>query len=358
MKSLAAVLAFGVLPVAFSAPTLTVSDGITTVTVVDNDLGDANPAVGAVLVLSSVGGWNFNISSGVTKPLAGTALQPDMDILVNTFSTGAGTLTIQFSDDSYGPASGSFSAPIGGNINAGAGSSIAFSTFISSTNTKFSGAVLTPEQNFIASGPFRGSASGFAAVPGSFALTEKLVITHAAAGSSGADAALSFEGRRLTTYTMGGWGAKPSGNNPGQFLATNFAAVYPAGLNVGGGFKLNFTSARGIENFLPCGGTPAALKQSYINPTAKLGVLAGQVVALRLGVDFSDAEITASGLASATFTTGKFAGKTVGYVLALAESVLGGAALPSGCSYSDLSDACTLVNENYDEGGNAGHLLP
>lgn len=55
--------------------------------------------------------------------------------------------------------------------------------------------------------------------------------------------------------------------------------------------------------------------------------------------------------------SGKFAGKTVGYVLALAESVLGGAPLPLGINYSDLSEACALVNENYDNGTNKGHLL-
>ena len=164
--------------------------------------------------------------------------------------------------------------------------------------------------------------------------------------------------RPLTTYTMGGWGSTPCGNNPGTLLAQNFATVFPAGLTVGGGKTVKFTSARAIENFLPCGGNAARLQQNYINPTTKLGVLAGQVVALRLGVSFSNAGVTAGGLANATFKSGKFAGQTVGQVLALAEAALGGAPLPPGISYSDLSNACALVNENYDEGRNLGNLNP
>ena len=164
--------------------------------------------------------------------------------------------------------------------------------------------------------------------------------------------------RPLTTYTMGGWGSSPSGNNPGVFLSRNFGTVYPAGLTLGGGKTLKFTSAKAVENFLPCGSTARPLTQSHINPTAKLGVLAGQVVALRLGVDFSDAGITGSGLANARFRFGKFAGMTVGQVLGISEAVLGGASLPLGVSYNDLSDACTVVNENFDGGANRGNLIP
>jgi hypothetical protein len=166
----------------------------------------------------------------------------------------------------------------------------------------------------------------------------------------------------LITYTMCEWGASLCGSNPAAFLSKNFAVVYPAGLTVGGGFTLKFTSAKAIENFLPCsfpsGTTARALTQSYVNPTTNLGLLAGQVVALRINVDFSNAGFTPVGLTNAKFKSGKFAGKTVGYVLSLAESVLGGAPLPTGVSYIDLSDACALVNSNYDGGSNGGKLTP
>ena len=157
---------------------------------------------------------------------------------------------------------------------------------------------------------------------------------------------------------MGGWGASPSGNNAGTFLASNFARVYPNGLRVGGGFTITCTTAKGIENFLPCGGTPARLYQNYVNPTTAIGALAGQVVALRLAVDFSNAGVTPSGLANARLLSGKAAGLTVGQVLSLAEAFLGGAPLPTGISCSDVNDVCASINENYDGGTNLGRLSP
>src|SRR5205085_44994 len=46
------------------------------------------------------------------------------------------------------------------------------------------------------------------------------------------------------SFTQGGWGAKPHGNNAGALLASKFASVFPAGLTIGSGAKLvTFTSA-------------------------------------------------------------------------------------------------------------------
>src|SRR5262245_22533782 len=51
----------------------------------------------------------------------------------------------------------------------------------------------------------------------------------------------------VCTYTQGGWGAKPNGNNPASLLANNFIAVYPSGVEVGipgaGGYSMKFTSS-------------------------------------------------------------------------------------------------------------------
>jgi hypothetical protein len=162
----------------------------------------------------------------------------------------------------------------------------------------------------------------------------------------------------FTTYTMGGWGAEPSGSNPGTLLLQKFTQVYPTGLLIGGKYTIKFTSQLGIQNFLPTGSTPRGLTKSYINPTTDLGTLAGQVNALRLNVDFSNAGILPTGLKAAVFKTGPFAGKTVGYVLSFAESILGGGSLPKGMSYSTIADACGLVNENYNEGINSGFMTP
>jgi hypothetical protein len=168
-----------------------------------------------------------------------------------------------------------------------------------------------------------------------------------------ASAAPSVSGT-FTTYTQGGWGASPSGNNPGALLASKFATVYPGGsVNIGGTNRLTFTSAGAIVTFLPQGGTPGVLTASATNPTSSsAGVFAGQVLALRLNVDFSTAGVTKVGLASKKIVSGKLAGATVAQVLTLANSVIGGSTawLPAGVSLSDLNAVVDAINNNYDNG--------
>jgi len=165
----------------------------------------------------------------------------------------------------------------------------------------------------------------------------------------------------FTTYTQGGWDARPKGNNPGAFLASNFAQVYPTGVAVGGTFRLTFTSASAIEVFLPQGSTPGALTSSATNPTSRTsaGVFAGQVLALQLSVNFSAAGVTRSGLAALTVRSGELTGYTVAQVLNLANQVLGGntAALPPGLTISELNSIVDAINNNFDNGTtNNGYL--
>ena len=172
-----------------------------------------------------------------------------------------------------------------------------------------------------------------------------------------------------TTYTQGGWGASPAGNNPGTLLQNNFNTVYPTGAviigvpNVAGRYYLRFTSSTAIRNFLPTGGAPKVLKASAVNPTTcAAGVFAGQVLAVQLAVDFSSAGKITGGLKDLKIAPGNtLAGQTVMQVLALANQVLGGntAALPAGVSLSMLNDVMTRINENFDNGTtNNGFLVP
>ena len=159
----------------------------------------------------------------------------------------------------------------------------------------------------------------------------------------------------LQTVTQGGWGAPPHGNNPGALLQKNFSTVYPGGsVSIGGGagcFALKFTSSTAIMNFLPQGGTPGALAASATNPTTSAaGVFAGQVLALQLNVDFSNAGKLPSGLGSFVLTSGAAKGKTVAQVLADANKALGCGTLPSYVSsISDLNDIVDSINEMFDK---------
>ena len=159
-----------------------------------------------------------------------------------------------------------------------------------------------------------------------------------------------------TTYTQGGWGATPKGNNPAALLVGAFAQVYPNGVSVGSGRTMTFTSAAAVGKFLPAGGPAAALSGSLVNPTSSsAGVFGGQVLALRLNVDFSAAGVTVGtgGPVGALLLKGTgtpLDGLTVASILGLAETALGGGGTPSGVSISDLNTVATNLNEAFDNG--------
>lgn len=146
--------------------------------------------------------------------------------------------------------------------------------------------------------------------------------------------------------------------NPGTIRDLYFHEVFPTGLEVGGTYKLKLTSALAVEKFLPQGGTPKALDKNYLNPTSTAaGVFAGQVVALQMNVSFNDAGKIGTGsvkLGQLIVNAGPLAGKTVYEVLALANTALGGGSTPY--TISQLNDAVTAINENFNDGKNKKFL--
>jgi hypothetical protein len=175
--------------------------------------------------------------------------------------------------------------------------------------------------------------------------------------------AQSVFSRTYCTFTQGGWGAAPSGNNPGTILANNFSSVYPGGfVEVGisgtSGFSMKFTSSTAVEKYLPAGGQANALAKDYTNPTKiESGVFGGQVLALQLNVDFDDKLVIGDGLSPAfgdlVFhdTDPMFDGKTVREVLDVANLALGGA-LPAGYAIrggtANLNDIVSSLNQGFD----------
>src|SRR5262249_15295671 len=118
--------------------------------------------------------------------------------------------------------------------------------------------------------------------------------------------------------------------------------------------------ASAIAAFLPQGSTAGTLTANATNPTtSSAGVLAGQVLALQLSVDFSNKGTTPGGLANLIVSSGPLQGKTVAHVLALGNAVLGGntSALPAGMSITGLVDVIDSINNNFDNGQqNNGYL--
>lgn len=107
----AAAMAVGTCATVQAVPTLTLSDGIAadTKVITDNGAGDANPMNGVVTFVGSIGVWNINVDTGST--ISGNP--PDLDLAFLAHSTGAGTLTITYTDD-VGPASGILVDAFGG----------------------------------------------------------------------------------------------------------------------------------------------------------------------------------------------------------------------------------------------------
>uniref|UniRef100_Q01UF3 Ig family protein n=1 Tax=Solibacter usitatus (strain Ellin6076) TaxID=234267 RepID=Q01UF3_SOLUE len=207
--------------------------------------------------------------------------------------------------------------------------------------------------------PSTGLISGTPTSDGTFAFTSKA--TDSKGNTDTADCSIvvlgTIKAGDYVTYTQGGWGASPNGNNPGTLLKNSFGKVYSGGsVSIGSGSKkLTFTSAAAIEGFLPQGGTPGVLGASATNATSSTaGVFAAEVLALELSVDFSNKGITPGGLANLKLNSGPLAGQTIGQVLALANSVLGGGSLPSGLTVSGLNDIVNSINNNFDNGSTNG----
>ena len=86
---------------AYAVPTLTIFDGTTTVTITDGSSGDSCPDLGCVTWIGTIGVWNINVDTGLTKPIIGDPNNLDMDLSFVAHSTATGNLSITWSDDGY-----------------------------------------------------------------------------------------------------------------------------------------------------------------------------------------------------------------------------------------------------------------
>lgn len=165
----------------------------------------------------------------------------------------------------------------------------------------------------------------------------------------------------LRTYTQGGWGAEPSGNNPGVYLHANFAGAFPSGLTIGCDNTLTLTSAQVITDWLPSGTTPSLLPAgNMVDDITYDNVFASQLVAATLNVVFDqyDANFSPSpdALADRLMNVAPFNGMTVAQLLAEANNAIGGCATSYGLS--ELTGALDAINNNYHNGTQSnGNLI-
>lgn len=206
MKNITKYLALGAIALGFSGvaqavPTMKISDGISTITVSDNLAGDANAAAGLVTWVGSIGVWNINVNTGVTKPAFGNADNPYMDLnFVNGSSSGAGTLTIWFSETDF-TKNGTAAARIGGTV--ALGGTVSYETYYDTANALFGNSGALTNQGPFA-GAFSASATGGPVIdPNVYSLTQKITITHGQAGVSSGDAELTVPDSGSTIALLG-----------------------------------------------------------------------------------------------------------------------------------------------------------
>src|SRR5260370_5023572 len=156
------------------------------------------------------------------------------------------------------------------------------------------------------------------------------------------------------TYGEGDW------SNSGiayPLLVADYGSVYAASSGVltvvlpsPAGFHMIFSSPIPVGVYLPAVGTPAPLDQNLVNPlgATSSGAFGGDVLALQLDVDFSDAGflLGASGIPFGNLVLENFGplsllnGRTVRQILGAANTDLGG-----GTSIFSIADLDTLASE-------------
>jgi len=106
------------------------------------------------------------------------------------------------------------------------------------------------------------------------------------------------------TFNQGDWGASCTPlTTVGILLQDNYSTIYAATfgiLEVGivgpAGFSIAFTSATRVIDYLPQSGTPGPLTADLLDPsTSPSGAFGGEVVALKLNIDFIDAGLILGG---------------------------------------------------------------
>lgn len=181
-KLFAALAAVGTLLVASApanaVPMLRLTGDATTVTITDGGAGDINGLAGAVTFVGAIDSFITSVSTGITKPILGTATSPEMDLNdVSVSSAAGGNLKIEFTETDFTTSFNilSFLSEIGGV----SGGTFKFSVYTDASNTAFGTGTLVDSFTF-GGGPMAASSSNLVAlVPSSlYSITLVAEIAH------------------------------------------------------------------------------------------------------------------------------------------------------------------------------------
>lgn len=182
------VVALAPLAPANAIPTIracTVCSGVDSdlIEVADNASTDLSGDAGIVAVLANLGVFNFNITTGFTKPNLGSETKPQLHVGSLISSTGAGTLQIAFSENGFlAPSPFSYSM-VNSNISS---LTVRMRAYLSTTNALFD--ISAPPIDELISGPNSTTSSGgrYTFAGGTpYSLTTVYLVTSTGANSSG-----------------------------------------------------------------------------------------------------------------------------------------------------------------------------
>ena len=149
-----------------------------TVTISDGGAGDAGVLGGVVVFNSELAGWMVNVTTGISKPVLGSDIQPFLDLnSVNVSSAGPGSIDIWFTDTDFAPVLNGAQtfAEIGGT----SGGSISYRAYYDPSNTPFGTAFEIANLGANA-GAFSGAIGGSLVSLTDYSLTLRVTINHAA----------------------------------------------------------------------------------------------------------------------------------------------------------------------------------
>ena len=185
---LSVLLIFLVAGSAMALPTLSLSDGTTTVIIGDETSDDTYSGFGVVSWQGTLGTFFLNVTTGITKPVIGDTAFPRLDLCSVDVSGGAGNLTIMFSEVGFNTSLTSIDSLIS-EIGGMTDSSVEFNTYIGDslfdTSTLLSGLGTY-------GGAFAGTdTSGIGSPLGDYSLTIEAIISHRAWNVSSFNAEIS-----------------------------------------------------------------------------------------------------------------------------------------------------------------------
>jgi hypothetical protein len=175
---------------------LSLDDGLgNTVTIGDGSSLDINTNVGAITYSGTLGAWNLNVTTGISKPFTGSVTNPMMDLnSVNASSSAGGQLTIKLTDTDFMPDPTWTSTKLISAIGGTTIGTVSLDQILDEGNAEFP--LLGAAELSVSLAPVPDPAGAFSAsgidlgslVSGPFSLTEIAVITHTRQGLTSFDA--------------------------------------------------------------------------------------------------------------------------------------------------------------------------